>query len=73
MDPYTAGWIAWIGMFFAIEGAALFNKREGDTLSEHVWDWFAVKDKPTGYKWRRGALYTFLAWLTTHFVTGGAI
>lgn len=68
---FTIAWIIWIGMFLAIEGQALLNDREGDTLSEHVWKWFAIKDKPRWYKLRRFALLAFLAWLTTHFLTGG--
>jgi hypothetical protein len=71
MDPFTMLWIFWIAMFFAIEVPAILNKRRGDTLSEHVWRWFAVTDKPAGWQLRRFILLTFLAWLTVHFLTGG--
>lgn len=73
MDWWTVGWLVWIGMFFAIEVPAIRNKTVGDTLSEHVWKWFGIKDKPSGYKWRRLSLVTFLAWLVIHFLTGGWI
>jgi len=68
---WTIGWLLWLGMFAAIEGAALFNKESGDTLSEHVWRWFSIKGKARGYKLRRLAFLGFWAWLTVHFFTGG--
>ena len=71
MDWWTIGWLAWLAAFAAIEGPAVFNKTPGDTLSEHVWQWFAIKTKPKGYKQRRLALLLFLAWLATHFLSGG--
>ena len=70
MDPFTQAWIVWGGMFLAIEGAAVFNKRKSDTLSEHVWAWFSIKSKGRGWLYRRAALGGFLAWLTIHFMTG---
>jgi hypothetical protein len=60
-------------MFAVVEGAALINKKPGDTLSEHVWSWFGIRGKPAGYKARRFALLAFMAWLTTHFLTGGYV
>ena len=71
MDGWTVAWLLWIAMFLVIEGAAIWNKYEGDTLSEHVWNWFSVKDKGKGWRARRVALLAFLAWLTVHFITGG--
>jgi len=69
-------WLIWIAQFFAIEIPALVNKDRGDTLSEHVWKWFAIsgdagKSKSGGYRARRFTLIAFLAWLVAHFVTGG--
>ena len=64
-------WVAWIGAFLVIEGIALVRKERGDTLSENVWRWFSIKDRKPGYKTRRFVLLTFLAWLVTHFLTGG--
>ncbi len=71
MSWWTVGWLVWLGMFLAIEGAAIARRDKGDTLSEHVWKWFAIKDKPKGWKLRRLALLAFWAWLTVHFFTGG--
>lgn len=68
---YTVGWIVWLGMFGAIEGAALFNKRRGDTLTEHVVRWCSMKDKGKAWRIRRFGLLAFLAWLASHFLTGG--
>ena len=73
MSGWTTAWLGWLLMFAVIEGAALFNKQQGDTLSEHIWEWFAVKDKPKGYRIRRFALAGFLFWLVIHFLTGGAV
>lgn len=72
MDLYTVLWLAWLALFGAIEGAALKNKRSGDTLSEHVWRWFSIADKGAAWRVRRCALLAILAWLVAHFVTGGA-
>jgi hypothetical protein len=66
MSGWTAAWLGWLLMFLAIEAGALLNKQPGDTLSEHVWRWFSVKRKGKGWRWRRAALATFLAWLLLH-------
>jgi len=58
-------------MFCAVEGAALRNKKDGDTLSEHIWRWFSVTHKGKGWRARRFSLLAFLAWLLLHFLTGG--
>ncbi|MFF7361091.1 hypothetical protein [Streptomyces sp. NPDC008125] len=74
MSGYTWAWLVWLGAFVAIEGRALFNRSAGDTLSEHVWSWFAVKGSadPTGWvRLRRFTLLAFMAWLSAHFLTGG--
>jgi hypothetical protein len=71
MDGWTVAWLMWIALFLAIEGAAIFNRERGDTLSEKIWLWFAIKNKPRGYKMRRFVLLIFLVWLTAHFLTGG--
>jgi hypothetical protein len=57
-------------MFLVVEGAAITNRDRGDTLSEHVWKWFSVKEKALGWKQRRAVLAAFLAWLTAHLVGG---
>ena len=72
--------IAWIGFgvyFLVFEIPALIRKRRGDTLSEHVWDWFCLRGKKDGKSaWciiRRIFFYAFWVWLTVHFLSGGAI
>lgn len=70
MDAFTALWLVWLLMFLGIEGAALFRKERGDTLSEHVWKWFSVKDKAPGWIARRVALLAFLLWLFLHLGWG---
>jgi hypothetical protein len=74
LTGWSWAWIAWLAAFVAIEGKALFNKTEGDTLSEHVWRWFgtAKLTKPSGWvRLRRFVLLAFMAWLSVHFLTGG--
>jgi hypothetical protein len=67
-------WIAWLVAFLGIEGVAIFNKKKGDTLSENVWRWFSVLDKPSLKKTLRvGALGIFMGWLFIHFVSGGDV
>jgi hypothetical protein len=73
VSGYTIAWLAWLGAFVVIEGRALTNKASEDTLSEHVWRWFAVRDKSRKglIRARRFALLAFMAWLSAHFLTGG--
>ena len=68
MDGYTIAWLVWITAFLGIEGAALLDKKKGDTLSEHVWKWFRISDKPQGWNIRRLALLGGTGWLMLHFV-----
>lgn len=71
---YSKLWVAWLALFVAIEGASLANKKKGDTLSEHVWDWFSVNEKGSRKRTiRMVGLFGFMAWLLVHFVSGGAI
>lgn len=73
-DVYTWLWIGWIALFGVIEGAALINKDKGDTLSEHIWKWFSVKEESSPKKTlRMVSLGGFLTWLVIHFLTGGKI
>lgn len=66
---YTALWVIWIALFGAIEGAALVDKRKGDTLTEHVRKWFSIGKKSKGWRARRFVLLSFLAWLVAHFLS----
>jgi hypothetical protein len=70
---YTVLWLLWLLGFVVIEGAALRDKRRGDTLSEHVWTWFCMRGTGRFAKLRRVALISFLIWLLVHFVGGGRL
>ena len=73
-DTYTWLWIAWLLAFVGIEAAALINKDKGDTLSEHIWKWFSVKEGNSKKRtFRMVMLGGFLGWLVTHFMTGGKV
>jgi len=62
---YSLAWAGWILGFLLIEGAALFDSTEGDTLSEHVW---AFLDGG----WSRYLLLGgFFSWLVIHFFGKG--
>ncbi|ONH54128.1 hypothetical protein CcI49_31225 [Frankia sp. CcI49] len=69
MDGWTTAWLLWGVMFLAIELPAVFNKTDGDTLSEHIRAWFALRGKPKGWQVRRLALAGFFAWFIVHLFT----
>jgi hypothetical protein len=71
MSGWTWAWLFWGAMFFAIEMPAVFNKTKGDTLSEHIWHWFSIRDKGKWWRVRRAVLAFALAILTYHFLAGG--
>ena len=68
---YTWLWIGWIVAFFLIEGAALLDRRLGDTLTEHVTHWAGISGKGRLVKLRRLALLILVTWLAVHMLTGG--
>lgn len=72
MDGFTIAWLVVIGLGAALEAVAIFTKKKGDTLSEHMWRWFAVTDEQRkGLRGlRRTVLLLGMTWLTVHFVTG---
>ena len=70
MSGWTVAWLVWGAGFFAIEIAALVRKTEGDTLSEHLRDWFATRDKPRAWRLRRYALAVFFVWFIPHLFLG---
>jgi hypothetical protein len=72
MDTATYGWIAWVVAFLGLEAKALISKEAGDTLSEHVWKWFMVRDprNTPATLGLRGVLLAFLVWLTGHLGFG---
>lgn len=69
MSGWTVAWVLWLVMFAVIEGAALVNKNRGDTLSEHIWKWFQIRESRQ-WNVRRWALAIFLVWLLVHMVAG---
>jgi len=69
---YTIAWILWILGFAAIEFMAVKDKRQGDTLSEHVWSVIGTNHKgsKTALMWTaRIVLGVGFAWLIPHFFT----
>lgn len=68
---YSIAWIIWILGFGIIEYKALQNKKEGDTLSEHIW--WAMDTKGEGPSWInwavRGVLAGGFLWVIPHFFT----
>lgn len=69
---YTVIWIV-LGVVAGItELAALFNRREGDTLSGHVWKVAKVDDpRPTPLVWGiRAVIALIMIWLAGHFSMG---
>jgi len=69
---YTWLWIIWIAAFGVIEFAALRDKAEGDTLSEHIR--VLIGTKSPGRNWEnwlfRIGLGGLLVWFVPHFFTG---
>lgn len=63
-------WIIWlVVIFLPYEVYAALSKTPGDTLSENVWDWFAVKHTQAKYgKLRRFVLWGFITALASHFI-----
>lgn len=75
-DVWDVLWGAWILLFVGLEAAALVRKKRGDTLSENVWQWFSLRgDSSQLSRVQAGLRFGFLAfwaWLTIHFLSGGA-
>jgi hypothetical protein len=69
MNTWDYIWLGWIAAFLILEAIALINDEPGDTLSENIWQWFAVRSK-RGWHWRRWILAIFLVWLLVHMVAG---
>lgn len=68
---WTLLWLLWLAGFLAIEIPAALNRRDGDTLSEHIW-WLIGRGKrlTPGVQARRIAFLSFAAWLVVHLLTG---
>lgn len=59
---YSIAWAVWLAFFGVVEARAVVRKRQGDTLSEHVW--YALR-----FPVMRFTFAGFWAWLTLHFFT----
>ena len=71
-----APWAVWGLLFVAIELPALFNKKDGDTLTEVVRYIFGFSKRAGdtqswGMRGRRAGFYLLSGWLFLHF-TGNA-
>lgn len=69
MDPNLA-WGAILGTAFAYEMYGVFNKVDGDTLSERVRAWFHTSTRP-GKAAFVIAWLGLTAWFIPHIVLGG--
>lgn len=77
MDWWAWGWIGW-GLWFAVEETLAFVKvGTPGTLSYLVWTLGGTRSgataSPSGWtRLRRFGLAAAMAWLSLHFLTGGA-
>lgn len=69
---FTAIWITLGAIGGITEIIALLRKARGDTLSEHIWAWWHVRDpRPTPLVVvGRIILLTIMIWLTGHLAFG---
>lgn len=63
----TALWWTWIAAFIAFEAAALIDRRKGDTLSEHVREWFRT-NTPRGRLIFGAGWVVFAGWFLVHIL-----
>jgi len=73
MSTYYWLWGIWLLQFFAIEMPAIFNKKDGDTLSEVVRYIFGFSKRAgdlqsTGMRIRRSSFYALSIWLFLHTI-----
>lgn len=63
-------WLVWLlVIFLPFEVFMAMDKKPGGTLSENVWDWFAIKNKNAKFRHVRVmSLAGFMVALTFHFV-----
>lgn len=70
MSVWTWLWLAWIGVFAAIEGIALLNDAREDTLSEHLRRWLRTDTKRGRTVWVVVS-GVFFAWFVVHIAFPG--
>ena len=63
-------WVGWLALFGAMEGNAIVNETEGDTLSERTRVWFATKSRAGRWGFL-GALGLFATWFAVHIIAPG--
>lgn len=66
---WTTLWILWALMFTAVEAAAIWNDKRGDTLSEHLRRWFRT-DTNLGRTIFLIVSGVFMSWFVVHIATG---
>jgi len=70
MGAWEWRWLIWALLFVLFETWAIVTRET--TLSEEVWQVFAVRGEHTvSERIRRTLLLLLMAWLTVHFLTGG--
>ena len=62
-------WIAWTAMFAVVEGIALANKRDGDTLSENIRHLFRTRTSKAGRAFFAAGWLGFSGWFAIHILT----
>lgn len=60
-------WLCWFGLFALLEGNALLNEAEGDTLSEKTRQWMRTKT-PAGRFGFLALLGTACTWYAVHIL-----
>lgn len=73
LNAYTIAWVAWFAYFAVVEFLALTNDTPGDSLSEHGWEWAAIRVKGRNWRLRRVVMLFLLIWLALHILTGGYV
>lgn len=62
-------WLAWAALFAILEGNAIANETEGDTLSERLRTWFRTKTKAGRFGFT-AVVVALVAWLIPHIILG---
>ncbi|RZU28314.1 hypothetical protein EV284_6480 [Streptomyces sp. BK022] len=66
---WAAIWIAWGVTFAVVEGLALTNRRDGDTLSENTRRLFRTRTSKVGRAIFAVAWIGFSGWFALHILT----
>ena len=72
MTVWTWLWLAWVAAFAVIEGVAIANDKDDDTLSEHFRAWFRTDVRLGRTVWLVVS-GCFGAWFVTHIAVAGSI